>query len=378
MLLMLCRKDAKFHRYDAFGFLDLRQAKNLNALGEEAMKIFTQLALVVAIGSCASTYALQTMDDVALADTTGRDGITILIASPRLTSVQQTTLGVTQSNGIIVGAGILHDKDGFVGSLGGGALILGDANQANTANAVGTEMGIFGSQPISVKIDTSNGQPGLGTGGTTPVLNVAVVLPRDLMIRTGDISVDGTRRANFAVGASGATIANAATGGTTGNATKIFNSMDINMGGASLNIQLGNTQQAGALAGQTTMIKLSGVLTNGLNISGLSLHDGNPLNVGLNQFGGGDLGVSVMSISDHNSPDLTVSAAIGVIADASGASTFSGFTPAGAGAIVITVGGAPVDIMMQNVTLGSTTSTLGDLQMVNLQAAGTKIAILGH
>ncbi len=342
------------------------------------MKLFTQLALVAATGSCGSAYALQTMDDVALADTTGRDGITIIIASPKLTSLQQSSLGVSQTNGIIVGAGVLHDKDGFTGSLGGGALILGDASQANTVNTVGREMGIFGSQPISVKIDTSNGQAGLGIGGTRPLLNVAVVLPADLMIRTGDIWVDGTNRANFAIGAAGATIANAATGGTTGNATKILNSMDINMGGARLNVQLGNTQQSGAIAGQTTMIKMSGRLINGLNISGLSIHDGNPNNPSLNQFGGGDLGISVMSITDHNSPDLTVSAAIGVVANANAVQDFNGFATPGVGALVVTVGGAPVDIMMQNITLGSTNSTLGDLQIINLQAAGTKVAIMGH
>ena len=368
----------KVHRLRRFLFLGLIVNKTFNALGEEIMKLFTQLALVAAIGSCGSAYALQAMDDVALAGTTGQDGITILIASPVLTASQQTSLGVTQSQGIIVGAGILHDKDGFAGSLGGGALILGDASQANTANAVGREMGIFGSQPISVKIDTSNGQAGAGTGGTRPLLNVAVVLPADLMIRTGDISVDGSRRANFASGAAAATLANAATGGTTGNAVKILDSLDINMGGASLNIQLGNPQQSGAIAGQTTMIKMSGRLTGGLSISGLKIHDGNPNVPTLSQYGGGDLGVSVLSVTDNNSTDLTIAAAIGVIADASTLTGFGSSAPAGTGALVVTVGGAPIDIMMQNITLGSGNSTLGDLQMVNLQAAGTKIAILGH
>ena len=42
------------------------------------MKLFTQLALVSAIASCGSAYAMQSMDDSALSDTTGQDGITIL------------------------------------------------------------------------------------------------------------------------------------------------------------------------------------------------------------------------------------------------------------------------------------------------------------
>ena len=234
------------------------------------MKLFAQLALVTAIATSGSAFAMQSMDDAALGNTTGQDGITILLAPPTLSTAQQTALGVTQTNGIQIGAAVLHDKDGFTGNLGGGAIILGDAKQANTANTAGVAMGIFGSSPIAVTIDTSNGQAATGTGGTKPILNIGVALPTDLLIRTGDISVDGSARAGIATGAAGATVANAATGGTTGNSVKILNSLDIALGGASLNIQLGNTQQSGITPGQTTMIKMAGTIAGGLTISGLS------------------------------------------------------------------------------------------------------------
>ncbi|GAC1609123.1 MAG: hypothetical protein NVS3B3_15010 [Aquirhabdus sp.] len=341
------------------------------------MKLFTQLALVSAIATCGSAaYAMQSMDDAALSDTTGQDGITILIGPPTLTAAQKTALGVTQSNGLLIGAAVLHDKDGFAGSLGGGAIVLGDAKQANAANAAGTAMGIFGSTPISVTIDASNGQAATGLGGTKPILNIKVGLPADLLIRTGDIGVDGTARAGIATGAAGATIANAATGGTTGNYVKILNSMDIALGGATMNIQLGNTQQAGVTAGQTTMIKAAGTITGGLTISNIGLIDANTLNPAVGQFGGGTLGVSTLTLKDTGAANLTLGAAIDVVADAD--TIFGTGAVPTKGGLIITVGGAANDIMMQNVTLGNTASTLGDLQLINVQAVGTHIAVQGH
>lgn len=343
------------------------------------MKLFTQLTLVSAIAASGSAFAMQSMDDAALSATTGQDGITILIAPPALTAGQKTALGVTQSNGIQIGAAVLHDKDGFVGNLGGGAIILGDAKQANTANTAGVAMGVFGSQPIVVTIDASNGQVAAGTGGTKPILNIGVALPTDLLIRTGDISVDGSARAGIAVGAAGATVPNAATGGTTGTSVKILDSLDIALGGASLNIQLGNTQQAGITAGQTTMIKMSGSIAGGLTISGLSLKDANVFNPAVGQFGGGALGVSTITIKDTGAATgLTLAAAVDVIADANVIPDLAAYTPAGRGALVITTGGPANDIMMQNITLGSASSTLGDLQLINVQAAGTHLFVTGH
>lgn len=343
------------------------------------MKLFSQLALVSAIAASGSTFAMQSMDDAALSATTGQDGITILLAPPTLSAAQQTALGVTQTNGIQIGAAVLHDKDGFTGNLGGGAIILGDAKQANAANTAGTAMGIFGSSPIAVTIDASNGQAATGTGGTKPILNIGVTLPSDLLIRTGDISVDGSARAGIATGAAGATIANAATGGTTGNSVKILSSLDIALGGASLNIQLGNTQQSGITPGQTTMIKMSGAIAGGLTISGLSLHDANTFNPAIGQFGGGDLGVSTITIKDTGAATgLTLAAAVDVIADANVIPALAAYTPAGRGALVITTGGPASDIMMQNITLGSASSTLGDLQLINVQAAGTHLFVTGH
>ncbi|MDE2421851.1 MAG: hypothetical protein KGO49_11815 [Gammaproteobacteria bacterium] len=211
-------------------------------------RVAPSLLLVGATLLSALAWPMDEMSDNQLATTTGQDGITVLIAPPKLGAV----LATGQTNGLVIGAMLLHDKNGFAGFTSGGALIFGDASQANAANATGVQMGIYASSPIQVVMDASNGQAASGTGGTKPLLNINVGLPGDLLIRTGDISIDASNRnsaANpIAVGATGATAANAAIGGTQGYAYKIMSSIDIALGVAtSLNIQLGNTQQGGLL-----------------------------------------------------------------------------------------------------------------------------------
>ena len=205
------------------------------------------LLLVGAALSSALAWSMDEMSDSQLSTTTGQDGITVLIAPPTLTTAQKNVAGqavLTQTTGLIVGAALLHDKDGFAGyTSAAGALIIGDASQANTANAVGVQMGLYASSPIAVTIDASNGKTTSGLGGTKPVLNVNIALPSDLLIRTGDLSVGVSPRKGLA-----ATAANASIGGTTGIAYKIMSSADLALGVAtSLNIQLGNSPQGGLL-----------------------------------------------------------------------------------------------------------------------------------
>lgn len=256
-------------------------------------------------------WSMNEMTDSQMATTTGQDGITIVIAPPVLTAAQKNVAGqavLTQTNGLIVGAAILHDKDGIGGF--GGALIVGDARQANTLNAAGTQMGIYGSTPITVNIDASgNGAAVAATNGgrpkdgTAPVLNINVGLPTDLLIRTGDISIDASKRSVPAilVGASGATKANAAIGGTKGSAVKIMNSMDITFNGTPIafNVQLGNTPQGGMISFGTLNIP-------NVTFSGISL-------VSPNGAGVASQLALALSISDLNLTGATVSVANDVV-----------------------------------------------------------------
>lgn len=231
--------------------------------------IAPSLLLVSTVMSPVLAWSMEEMTDSQLAKTTGQDGITVLIAPPKLTAAQQSVAGqpvLTQTNGLIVGAAVLHDKDGFTGYARAGALVIGDADQANTLNATGVQAGLYASTPITLTIDASNGKVTSGIGGAAPVLNIGVALPADLLIRTGDVSMDVSNRNGIAVGVAGATVANAAIGGTTGKAVKIMNSMDIAFGGTALsfNLQFGNVPQLGMLSFGTLNIP-------SITFSGLSL-----------------------------------------------------------------------------------------------------------
>ncbi len=296
------------------------------------MKLFTKLALVTAIATSGSAFALQSMDDAALADTTGQDGITMLIGLP------SNTLAIQQI--------ALFDGNGFTGSTTAGALTLGQVGGTGTGFSIGTN------GPISIVIDSSG-----GASSTKPVLNIAVNLPSTFNITTGDINVTA------AGGSAGAYTVTAA------NASKIMNSMTIGLGGASLNIQLGNPTQ-GALA------VVAGTVTGGINIAGFGVTD--------NTAGmGGTLGTTNISLKSNGSADLSLKANVDMVTTA-GLNAIAGMgTTNTAGAMLLTMGNgtansANYDVYVQGVTLGDSASTLGDMKITGLNLTGAKIAIQGH
>lgn len=315
------------------------------------MKLFTQLALITAMATSGSAFALQSMDDSALGETTGQDGLTITIAPP--------------AGGLTINQVVLHDKDGLKGAPGyaaataGGAIILGTSDAAGVALGSGGTANKFAlssatSQSIVVLIDASGAAAvaGPSTVGTAPVLNIAVTLPSDLVIKTGDIWVAGSGRGAIAVGTTAAlTAGNTA---TTGAPVRVLDTMSIGLGGAVMNIQLGNTPQG-------AMIKLTGSITGGgLSISNIGLTD---------QTTGflGRLGVGQLNVTDNASTTtMTLNAAIGV-------------KPTGLEVSLTTPAGG-YDVMMQNVTLGTNAAanSIGDLQLVGVNLNGTKIGIAGH
>jgi len=295
------------------------------------MKMMTQLALVAAITGSGSAFALESMTDADLSGITGQDGITLKITPPTLSG----TTGGIQINQLI-----LHDKDGFTGAAEGGAIVLGQINNTGTGLSIGSASG--GS--INVVIDASGGSNTAGaTTGASPVLNINVGLPSDLVINTGDISVAGSARSGIANSAN-----NTSTRGITGTASKILSSIALNLGGATMNIQLGNTLQGG-------LIKMGGTLANGLKISGISLSDNTTGN-------GGVIGISNILVTDHASTSMTINTLIGV--------QNSG--------LVVTSSSNSYDIMIQGVTLGSSSSTLGDIEITGMNMGGTKVYISGH
>ena len=342
------------------------------------MKLFTQLALVSAIAVSGNAMAMQALDDTQLSATTGQDGITLTIKPP----VKAFT-GLTAGRGGVIAIDhiYVHDNDGAVGAVttaAAGAITLDG-------------FAIAGNQPIVVKIDADGNGAGAGNGNA--FLNVNVALPSELVIRTGDIGVAASNRTS----ASAASVRGVLTKNS-----HILDTIDVKLGGAVMNIQLGNEVQAGSTGtgNATTMIKLSGSVTNGISITGLSLDDNS-----------GVAAAAAIAGVDNSSPadgdfddagDVAPQAAklgttggsitIGEILirdSANGANlTLATDIDVSANGLILTVGGTKTDIMLSNVVLGGaaavagvnidTTASIGDVEIVGLDMVGAQIAISGH
>lgn len=176
------------------------------------MKGFQKLALVTAIVSSSSAFAMQAMDDENLSATTGQDGITI------------------NAKADISGAVLTwKDADGFTGATDAGVVLVdGLGVNTGTAGAI-------------IKIDA-------GTNGTDSALNINVDIA-SLTVSVGKIFVGDS------------TIETARTGGT-----EILDiSSDITVTGLKTNIELGKGPQ-GAL------IAMSGTISD-ITIGNLSIKD---------------------------------------------------------------------------------------------------------
>lgn len=273
------------------------------------MKLFPQLALVSAIAISGNAMAMQALDDTALSAATGQDGITIAIALP--------------GDDLVIDSVIVRDQDGRTGNgLAGaaGAIQLGTIGDLTDALSIETN------DPITVRIDAD------GNAGE-PVLNINVALPSQFDITTGDIFV-------AVGGAIGSGIANATR-------AKVLDSMTVKIGGAQLNIQLGNEAQG-------AMIVASGSITDGLTISDLGINDANS---------GGGIFIDNVRVRTAGSANLTLNAQIN----------------ATAGGLAITTTGNN-DVILEGVRLGenNTAARLGDIELIGIQSSGTVLTISGH
>lgn len=282
------------------------------------MKLFPQLALVSAIAISGNAMAMQALDDDALSAATGQDGITIQITPP--------------GTGITIDSIVVHDADGRTGNgLSGaaGAIVLGDNLNGNAGNqfAINT-----GGDDITVVIDAD------GNGGA-PVLNVNIQLPTNLTITTGDISV-----------AASTGVGNAVT-----NSVVVIDTFDVSLGGAALNIQLGNEAQG-------AMIVASGTITGGLTITNFSINDTD--DQGGTGISGGGIHLGTIEVRDAGGSDLTLGATI----DASAA-----------GLVITMNSGVDTDITLTNVRLGASTGpAIGDIEILGMSTNGTRLTISGH
>lgn len=209
------------------------------------MKGFKKLALASAIAALpVSGFAMEAMDDAALSDVTGQDGLSLNIDVPA------STMDI-----------IIHDSDGSTaGSLTGlaGALVIDNMSLSTGAGG------------IDVDIDADGGTAG-------PVLNVAVTIPTGTTINTGDIRVAGSAGMGNAL---------------VNTSAPILDSMSITLGQVDLNIQLGSDEPQGS------MIVLDTAITNGITITNFALNDASS---------GESISVSQIVMEDADgSGDLTV------------------------------------------------------------------------
>jgi len=283
------------------------------------MKTLTKLALVSAMAISSSAFALESLDDSTLSQTTGQDGITIKLDA--------------QADGTIFGADniVVHDNDG-VGTAGygiatpsAGAIVLG-----KKSDGTGTGFSIKGAtgDAVVIKVDAD-------ANGTSPVLNVNIGLPTALTVNTGDIYVAKSN----GVGATGAQFANEA---------KILNNITVSLGGAQMNVQLGNAPQG-------AMIALGGSVAGGVNIANLELQD--------NSTGaGGVIHLGNINIKDKGAANLSLGTNIKATTDGL--------------SIVRTAG--DVDVRLTAVQLGTANAAhqVGDIAILGMKVPNMTIS--GH
>ena len=330
------------------------------------MKLFPQLALVSAIAISGNAMAMQALDDATLSDATGQDGITIAIKPP--TGTWTVAGGATNQFASTGGqAGIIAIDKIYVHDKGG--LAVADGGTATSGAIVLTDFKIAGNDNIVVKIDADS-------NAGNPLLNVNIKLPEKLVIRTGEIGVANSNRVT------GTAITDTTLRGVGAAYNKVLSSIDIELGGAALNVQLGGESTA-----QNAMIKLSGTIANGLTITGLELVDGDGIAAAAASAGppatarvlgttGGSIYIGAINIRDTDTSagtKLTLDAKIDVSANG----------------LILTAGGAKTDIFLADVRLGNvaasaalgnadTTRSIGDVEIVGMNGAGTQIAISGH
>ncbi|RYY80611.1 MAG: hypothetical protein EOO69_01575 [Moraxellaceae bacterium] len=283
------------------------------------MKTLTKLALVSAMAVSSSAFALETLDDSALSQTTGQDGITIKLDA--------------QSDGTIFGADniVVHDNDGIgaagygITTPGAGAIVLG---KDGTGAGVGFSIKGAVGDAVTIKVDAD-------ANGTDPVLNVNIGLPTSLTIHTGDIYVAKSNGIN-------------ATGAQFANEAKVLSDVVVGLGGAQMNIQLGNAPQG-------AMIALGGNVTGGVNISNFELADNSV-------SGGGVIHLDTINVRDAGGANLSLGTNISATTD---------------GLSIIRTAG-DVDVRLTGVQLGTADvgHQIGDVALLGMKVPNMTIS--GH
>lgn len=288
------------------------------------MKNFSRLILASAIAMSSAAFAMESMDESALSETTGQDGVTVDITP-----------------GTLSFSTVIHDSDGWTGATSAGAIVIGNPV---ASGLTATSIAVGGGGAIKLDIDAT-GDIDSGAA-TTPAVRVAVsVTGTGLVIHTGDISVAKSNGLGVAVGTP----------------TKFMNDMTISIGAGSLmNMYLGGESVTLADSGKH-MIELNTSLSNGLSIANFALIDG-----GGSQTGGSIQASNIKMVDVTGGTNLAVDASVDVVAT-------------GLLATVNSLGTGGANIQVTGLKLGSAAATaIGNVDVIGLNLAGTTLKIYGH
>ncbi len=280
------------------------------------LKTIIMTSLLLANGS---VFALQTLDDSSLSQATGQDGITVTLQDfePNAQIIWTDTNGINSADGIDpANIGIVTTTPQP------GAVVFGDGTRANNFRIS------KGTTTLTLDVDGNNG---------SPMLNINISLPEDMMVQTGDIFVAGKDNNNQLV-----------------NMTKIMNDVKVELGGLDLNVQLGS-------ASQGQLLKLYGTIVGGIRISNLALISDSS---GTEQYG---IGIQKITVRDTGtSGDLTFNG--------------SGVSVANTGLIITPSAGKQIDVLMDDLKVGNLASSasIGGVAVLGMQLDGTSLTISGH
>jgi len=295
------------------------------------MKMLKKLALVSAISAISvSAFAMEAMDDEAMATTTGQDGITINIVPDVIKNADAVAMKVTEKTmreislpganfkGLSIGEIRVHDDDGLgastatgSGTGNSGALVIGGGISGGlTAAEDRTVILARGDKPIQINIDMVGDSDGAGSAGGA-MLNVEIKQPK-LAIKLGNIYVANSNAAEAGRSATGVTTAGSVEvdGTTVDGKVKIMDGLEIVMNESTMTIQLGNEAQG-------SMIKADATLAGGLTINSFALYDqqGSAALTADDLFSGtvgrgGSFRASSIKITDTGASDLTAKTSI--------------------------------------------------------------------
>ncbi|RZU44868.1 hypothetical protein EV700_1669 [Fluviicoccus keumensis] len=280
------------------------------------------LPVLLAASAC---WAMDDMTDGEMSDHVAQDGVTFRLILPDFDGA-----GPGTDVGFKINQTIFHDRDGYAGAPAAGAIVHGTGVAGDRLEFTMAALSVINASMDSVG-DSS------AAGGNQPMLNVRVDIPA-FTFKTGKTYVAASSGVSSPV---------------TSMSAAISESMTINVGAITANLQLAGESQG-------NMLRLTGSMTNGITATGYQLNDVNS---------GGFLQIPAISINNNGaSTSLDVNIGVDVATNGVVARVYQ---------LGASSGG--VDIALSGVKVGDAgTPAIGNIDLVGLDLATTVIRVAGQ